>query len=81
MMPFNSIMANSIATRQFGANRKRMFGTDSPAESSKYHRGLFHSKKHAQRRQRCFSMKYSIQTMKPNIMRRSLHSDILGMSF
>jgi len=26
-------------------------------------------------------MKYSIQTMKPNVKRKSLHSEILGMSF
>lgn len=58
-----------------------MFGTDNPAQSNNYHRGLFHGRSHGQRRQRCFSMKYSIQTMKPNVMRKTLYSDVLGMSF
>ena len=67
--------------RMFSAAQKALFTTDSPAYSNNYHRGLYHLKSHAQRRQRCFSMKYSIQTMKPNVKRKNLHSDILDMSF
>jgi large subunit ribosomal protein L28 len=54
-----------------------MFGTDTPAKSGKYQKGLFHGKKHGQRLQRCFSMKYSLITMKPNIMRKTYFSKIL----
>lgn len=67
--------------RNFSAEQKLIFGTDNPHESSNYHRGLYHGKKHAQRRTRCFSMKYSIQTMKPNVTRKNLHSEILDMQF
>ena len=63
----------------FGARTKLQFGTDSPAFSNKYHRGLYHGKTHGQRRQRCFSMKYSLITMKPNLMRRTFFSQVLGM--
>ena len=74
-------MLMSIQTRHFSAGQKELFFTDTPAYSSNYHRGLYHLKTHSQRRQRCFSMKYSIQTMKPNVHRKVMHSDILGMSF
>ena len=67
--------------RQFGASQKLMYGTDTPAKSNKYQKGLYHLKTHGQRRQRCFSMKYSLITMKPNTMRKSMFSDILGMNF
>ena len=64
----------------FGGRTKLAFGTERPQQSNKYHRGLFHKKTHGQRRQRCFSMKYSLITMKPNVMRRSFFSQILGMN-
>ena len=38
-------------------------------------------KTHGQRYQRCFSMKYSLVTMKPNIVRKSFHSEILNQNF
>lgn len=57
-----------------------MFGTEHPSKSNKYHRGLYHMKTHGQRRQRCFSMKYSLVTMKPNTMRRTFYSQILGIN-
>ena len=36
-------------------------------------------KTHGQRKKRCFSMKWSLHTMKPNTCRRWFFSDILGM--
>ena len=63
----------------FGARIKRDFGSDKPQFSNKYERGLYHGKTHGQRRQRCFSMKYTVQTMKPNVMRRQFFSQILGI--
>ena len=60
---------------------KHTFGTDTPAKSSRYHLGLFHGKTHAQRKKRVFSMKYRIETQKPNIIRKKLHSDILNRDF
>ena len=67
--------------RCFGALVKHTFGTDTPAKSSRYHLGLFHGKTHAQRKKRVFSMKYRIETQKPNIIRKKLHSDILDRDF
>lgn len=58
-----------------------MYATDTPAKSGKYQRGLYHGKTHGQRFQRCFSMKYSIVTMKPNIVRKSYYSDLLKKNF
>lgn len=58
-----------------------MFATDTPAKSNKYHKGLFHKKTHHKRYQRCFSMKRSIQTAKPNIKKKNLHSEILNRTF
>lgn len=57
------------------------FDTDTPADSSRHHRGLYHGKTHGQRFQRCFSMKKSIVTMKPNVKSRTLRSEILNQSF
>ena len=74
-----SLLATSF--RAFSAGQKIAYGTDHPSKSKRYQKGLFHLKKHAQRRQRCFSMKYSLVTAKPNIARRTLTSTILGMSF
>ena len=58
-----------------------MFGTDSPAFSNRHHRGLFHGKTHSQRKKRVFSMKYRIETQKPNIFKKTLRSDILEADF
>lgn len=58
-----------------------MFKTNTPAKSNKYHSGLYHKKTHARRFQRCFSMKKSIQTMKPNVKRKNLYSETLQQSF
>jgi len=57
---------------------KLMFRTDSPAYSKKYHLGLFHGKTHHQRKKRVFSMKYRIETAKPNIYKKVLKSEILN---
>ncbi len=54
------------------------FNTDTPAKSARHHRGLYHGKTHGRRFQRCFSMKKSIVTMKPNIKSRNLYSELLG---
>lgn len=64
----------------FGATLKYQFGTEHPSKSNRYQRGLYHGKTHGQRRQRCFSMKYSLITMKPNVMRRTFFSQLLGMN-
>jgi large subunit ribosomal protein L28 len=57
------------------------FRTDTPSKSSRHNRGLYHGKTHGRRFQRCFSMKKSIVTMKPNIKSRTLHSEVLAQSF
>ena len=62
----------STSQRMMGTIQHEMFGTDNPAYSRKYHKGLYHGKTHGQRRQRCFSMKYSLITMKPNTMKKAL---------
>ena len=87
LIPFMALNQSSPATLMgaypqfyFGSRTKLAFGTERPQQSNKYHRGLFHKKTHGQRRQRCFSMKYSLITMKPNVMRRSFFSQILGMN-
>jgi ribosomal protein L28 len=67
--------------RNFGALVKQYFGTDTPAQSKRYHLGLFHVKTHSQRKKRVFSMKYRIETQKPNIYRKKLYSDILDKEF
>ena len=76
-----STLSTMTQLKFFSSGQKELFKTDSPAYSNNYHRGLYHLKSHAQRRQRCFSMKYSIQTMKPNVKRKNLYSDILDMQF
>jgi len=58
-----------------------MYATKTPNKSNRHHKGLFHKKTHGRRYQRCFSMKASIVTMKPNIKRKTLRSDILCRSF
>jgi large subunit ribosomal protein L28 len=65
----------------FSAQTRIMFGTDSPAYSNRYHKGLFHGKTHGQRKKRVFSMKYRIETQKPNIFRKKVKSDILDKEF
>lgn len=64
---------------RFSSNVKLIFGTDNNAYSNRYHRGLFHGKTHGQRKKRVFSMKYRIETQKPNIMRKRLYSETLDM--
>jgi ribosomal protein L28 len=71
----------TFSAQHFAAQQRLMFGTPTPAQSNRYHRGLFHTQSHGQRRQRCFSMKYSLQTMKPNVHRKSLYSNVLGQAF
>ena len=75
----NRLMLAPMAQANFASSRKDMFASKTPSRSNKYERGLFHGKKHGQRLQRCFSMKASIHTMKPNITRRTFWSPILGM--
>lgn len=58
-----------------------LFGTDTPAKSKKSQLGLFHGKTHHQRKKRVFSMKYRIETAKPNIYKKKLHSDIMGKTY
>ena len=62
-------------------SQKLAYATDTPAKSGRYQKGIYHLKTHFKRRQRCFSMKYSLVTQMPNVMRKTLRSDILGMSF
>jgi len=71
----------SVPAAGFSARARLMFGTDSPAYSNRYHRGLFHGKTHGQRKKRSFSMKYHLETQKPNIFKKTLRSDILQMDF
>ena len=70
-----------VQARMFSAERQRMFGTDTPAKSNRYHKGLFHGLTHSQRKKRCFSNKYRIETQKPNIYMKRLRSDILEQDF
>ena len=70
-----------INKREFSARRELMFKTENNAYSNRYHLGLFHGKTHAQRKKRVFSMKYRIETQKPNIFKKKLRSDILQKDF
>lgn len=74
-----SLMPYQMAS--FATMQKQLFGSDTPAKSGKYHKGLYHGKTHGQRYQRCFSMKYSLVTMKPNVMRKTYSSKILQQTF
>lgn len=75
-------MATAISGQTSRAVQKdKPFRTETPAKSSRHNRGLYHKKTHGRRFQRCFSMKKSIVTMKPNVKNRSLRSDILNQSF
>jgi hypothetical protein len=56
-----------LQMRTFSAGVDLMFGTETPSKSNRYQRGLYHRKTHGQRFQRCFSMKKSIITKKPNV--------------
>lgn len=71
----------SIGPVQHVHQKDMPFATDTPAKSSRHHRGLYHGKTHGRRFQRCFSMKKSIITMKPNVKSRNLKSEVLGQSF
>ena len=71
----------NFQTFSFSSKAKILFKTNSPAFSKRYHLGLFHGKTHAQRKKRVFSMKYRIETQKPNIYRKKLRSDILEKDF
>ncbi len=74
--------ASMIHGQSLRVTQKDMpFATDSPAKSSRHHRGLYHGKTHGRRFQRCFSMKKSIVTMKPNVKSRNLRSETLDQSF
>ena len=67
MQPLQMNFLSTQMVRPFGTLKKEMFRTPTPAESQRYHYGLFHGKKHHQRKKRVFSMKYRIETQKPNI--------------
>jgi ribosomal protein L28 len=58
-----------------------MFASPHPGISQRYAAGLFHGVTHSKRKKRCFSMKYNIETQKPNVHRKNLQSDILGKTF
>ena len=82
----NLQMRTFVATMMHGqgirvSQKVTPFKTDTPSKSNRHHRGLYHKKTHGRRFQRCFSMKKSIVTMKPNVKSRNLRSDILGQSF
>lgn len=88
LMYHNSLLHGQFAfsTGMSGRASKPMqketpFITDTPSKSNRHHRGLYHGKTHGRRYQRCFSMKKSIITMKPNVKSRNLESEILGQSF
>ena len=70
-----------LQCRDFGTMKKNMFRTPTPGESQRYHYGLFHGRTHHKRKKRCFSMKWHIETQKPNIAKKRLHSEILGQTF
>lgn len=75
-------MGTAISGQNSHATQKVMpFRTDTPSKSSRHHRGLYHKKTHGRRFQRCFSMKKSIITMKPNVKSRTVKSEILNQSF
>ena len=65
----------------FSSRAQAIFGTDNNAYSKRYHRGLFHGVTHGQRKKRVFSMKYRIETQKPNIYKKKLRSEILDQEF
>ena len=65
----------------FSSTKQLMFKGKNNAFSDRYNFGLFHGVTHSQRKKRCFSMKYNIETQKPNIHKKSLHSDILDKTF
>jgi len=67
--------------RSFGALQRELYKTDNNAKSGRYQKGLFHRKTHGRRYQRCFSMKKSIVTMKPNIKKKNLYSETLKKHF
>lgn len=75
-------MSTLMGGQAIRASQKVMpFATDSPSNSSRHHRGLYHKKTHGRRYQRCFSMKKSIVTMMPNIKSRTLRSEVLDQDF
>ena len=76
----------AVSTMHSGFNSRSLqkespFGTDTPSDSSRHHRGLYHGKTHGRRFQRCFSMKKSIVTMMPNVKSRNLYSEVLAKNF
>ena len=81
LMPPQQQLFQVPAARPFSSGAKLLFRTPTPAQSKRHHLGLFHGKTHHQRKKRVFSMKYRIETAKPNITKKSLHSDILDKDF
>ena len=77
-LPLNPLIMLQSQCRDFGTMKKNMFRTPTPGESQRYHYGLFHGRTHHKRKKRCFSMKWHIETQKPNIAKKRLHSEILG---
>ena len=65
----------------FSSKAKLLFKSTNSAQTKRYHLGLFHGKTHSQRKKRVFSMKYRIETQKPNIFRKRLRSEILDKEF
>ncbi|CDW76047.1 ribosomal protein l28 containing protein [Stylonychia lemnae] len=80
-MAQSMLLLQNQSMRNFGALQKLMYKTDNNAKSGRYQKGLFHRKTHGRRFQRCFSMKKSIVTMKPNIKRKNLYSEALNKHF
>lgn len=74
-------MLTPFSQMYFSSKAQMIFGTDNNAYSNRYHRGLFHGVTHGQRKKRVFSMKYRIETQKPNIFKKNLRSDILNQNF
>jgi ribosomal protein L28 len=76
-----SLLHFGMPLAHFSTAFKLKFGTDNNAYSNRYHAGLFHGKTHGQRKKRVFSMKYRIETQKPNIFKKRVYSHALDKHF
>jgi ribosomal protein L28 len=75
------LMQNAYTQLQFSMRVKEMFGTDSPAYSNRYHKGLYHGKTHSKKARYSFSHRKSWHTQKPNVFKKSVYSDILDKTY
>jgi ribosomal protein L28 len=80
-LTLDTVSLTNTNSFNFSAEAKRILRTNTPAKSNRYHKGLYHMKTHGKKYQRCFSMKQSIATQRPNVKSKTLFSDILGQKF